>query len=574
MRPPHASRKTRTANLGRALDLAGSRGIKRPTPPSEASEEFCLPRDKYHSSTRLVWLQDSLPRSFSMGLTFSRDIIDGTLRPFKLDIGVPLIIFLGEYCRSYNWSGARAASWSCIIPRLVSATPLLGGPYKETKSAFRQSIVTGTSNTPNIAKELHWLPNLLHPIDNLRPYEFKVFRIRCKSKTLAFHYDNPSLLRTEAGNLEGKKNATLMELLAEKERLDQSQQGLRQWSRKCATYLRDCAKDRVLVLSVSSLLVTIGLIVWSILTTDGLALIGILLLCLATSINGLSSKWTCRALEKRPVPGESTYSTSSTWPHILFRWIRKSSAKPFSLSMLEAHSVLDARMSLMDRIQCQIVICTRNGALVVVHCTEAVASLIYTTSSGTAHFCIKSDAFRRLLNACTPMLFFGALFCFASCTWTMEFVVGCAYVVLLLLCEVLFAFSKCPVDIGHFGIEEDTPRDCRDAHAISNNMAESEQMPHFARTFWHAIRQTTDSSWAASSGIMPPSIGWRQWLLEATHHRRDMQWPAVAECTRLTDREVVFAGALPPVIFWRRPSPGWNWSIRGRVFTLPPIRKW
>lgn len=508
-----------------------------------------------------------------MGLTFSQELIDGTLRPFKLDIGVPLIILLGEYWRSQNWSGARAASWSCVIPRLVSATPLLDGPYKETKSAFLRSIVTGTSTTPNIAKELHWLPNLLHPIDDLRPYEFKVFRIHCKSATLAFHYDNPSLPSPDGGNLDSKENATLMELLAEKKRLDQSQQGLRQWSGRCATYLRDCVKDRVLVLSVSSLSVTIGLIVWSILIADGLALIGILLLCLASSINGLSSKWTCRALEKRPVPGEAMYSTGFAWPHVLSRWIRNT-AKPFSLSMLEAHSILSAKMSLMDRIQCQIVVCTRNGALVVVQCTEAVASLLYTTSSGTIHFYIKSDASRRLLNACTPMILFGALFCLASCAWTMEIVIGCAYVALLLLCEIFFAFSKCPVDIGHFGIIEETPQDCRNAHAVSNDMAESEQMPHFARTLWYAIRQTTDSSWAAPSGIMPSSIGWRQWLLEATHHRRDSQWPAVAECTRWTDREIVFTGALPPVSFWRRPSPGWNWSVRGRLLTLPPIQKW
>ena len=515
-----------------------------------------------------------------MGLTFSRDTIDGTLRPFKLDIGVPLIILLGEYWRSRDWSGARAASWSCVIPRLVSATPLLGGPYTETKSTPRQSIVTGTSNSPNIANELHWLPNLLHPIDDLRPYEFKVFRVYCKSKTLAFHYDSPSLPSADGDNLNGNQNATLTELLAEKERFNKSQQGLRKLSWKCATYVRDYAKDKVLVLSVTSLLVTLGLIVWSILIADGLALIGILLLCLATSINGLSSKWTCRALEKRPVPGGIVYSTSSTWPHILFRWIKKSSAKPFSLRMLEAHSVLDAKMSLMDRIQCQIVICTRNGALVVVHCTEAVASLLYTRTSGTAHFCIKSDTFRRLLNACTPMLFFGALVCFASCTWTMEIVVGCAYVVLLLLCEVLFAFSKFPVDIGHFGIEEETPEECRNAYANSNDMAEDEQMPHFARTLWYAIRQTTDSSWATASGIIPSSTGWRLWTKEATQHRRNGQWPAVAECTRWTDQEVVFAEALPPVTFSHPPPAGDGWPRREvpglthGFLTLPPIPKW
>ena len=520
-----------------------------------------------------------MPTSASMGLTFSRDIIDGTLRPFKLDIGVPLIILLGEYCRSHNWSGARAASWSCVIPRLVSATPLLGGPYKESKSAFRQSIVTGTSNTPNIAKELHWLPNLLHPIDDLRPHEFKVFRVYCKSQTLAYHYDNSALPQAANGNADGKQDATFMELLAEKDRLDQSQQGLRQWSRISATYFLDRVKDRVFVLSISSLLVTSGLIVWSILITDGLALIGIVLLCLATSINGLSSKWTCRSLEKRPVPGEATYSTGSAWPHVLSRWILNS-AKPFSLSMLEAHSVLDAKMSLLDRIQCQIVICTRNGALVVVHCTEAVASLLYTTSSGTAHFSIKSDVYRRLLNACTPMIFFGALFCFASCTWAMEIVIGCAYVVLLLLCEVFFTFSKCPVDIGHFGIEEETPEGCRNAHESSDNMAEREKMPHFARTLYYAIRQTKNSSWATSSGIMPSSVGWRRWLVEASQYGRDGQWLAVTECARWTDREVVFTGALPPVIFWRWPIGELDWSVGRRVrwhhdfLTLPPIPKW
>ncbi|KAL8850112.1 MAG: hypothetical protein Q9221_004929 [Calogaya cf. arnoldii] len=517
----------------------------------------------------------------AMGLSFSQELVDGTLRPFKLDIAVPLVIILGEYSRSYHRLGARAASWSCMIPRIVSATPLYSGLFEKLALESQKSIVTGNSNSANIAKQLHWLPNLLHPIQNLHSYEFRVFRIGCKSKVLAYHYDSPSLSGAEDCIVEDQKVATLTELHAELRSGDQLQHGFLQRSRKFLTFLWDCTKDGVLVLSIGFFLATVALIVWAILIADGLAIIGILLLCFASSLNGLSSKWTCRALEKRPVPKEEAYRTNSSWPHIMSRWTPRW-AKPFSLTMLEAHSILDAKLSLLDKIGCQILIVSPNGAITVIHCTEAVASLLYTTSWATMHFLVKNQKIRRLLNASTPIVLFGALILIASCTWTMQVAIGSVYVTLLLIWEAFFTFSKCPVDLNHFTVTEETPERCQNAHQNKIGLAESEQPPNFVRTLWYALCQTKDDKWDRASGILPSSSGWYSWLEEAMKNKSNPQWPAVAESIRLTGQEVMPTGEYPPVIISNQHiasrnthrSDGGKAKPASNYLTLPPIARW
>ncbi|KAL8655749.1 MAG: hypothetical protein Q9226_002921 [Calogaya cf. arnoldii] len=516
-----------------------------------------------------------------MGLSFSQELVDGTLRTFKLDIAVPLVILLGEYGRSYHRLGARAASWSCIIPRIVSATPLYSGLFEKMELESHKSVVTGNSNSVNIAKQLHWLPNLLHPIQNLHSYEFRVFRIGCKSRILAYHYDNPSLPGAEDCIVEDQKVATLTELHAELRSGDQLQHGFLQLSRKFLTFLWDCTKDGVLVLSIGSFLATLALIVWAILIADGLAIIGIILLCFASFLSGLSSKWTCRALEKRPVPKEEAYRTSSTRHHVMSRWITRW-AKPFSLTMLEAHSILDAKLSLLDKIGSQILILSPNGAITVIHCTEAVASLLYTTSWATMHFLVKNHKIRRLLNASTLIVLFCALILIASCTWTMQAAIGSAYVTLLLIWEAFFTFSKCPVDLNHFTVTEETPEKCQNAHLNNNDLADSEQLPNFVKTLWYALCQTTDDTWATASGILPSSSGWHSWLEEASKNKSDPQWPVVAESIRLTGQEVMFTGEYPPIIISNQHigsrkthrSDGGKAKPASDYLTLPPIARW
>lgn len=413
-----------------------------------------------------------------MGLRFSQELIDGTLRPFKLDVGVPLIILLCEYWRSYRWTTrASAASWSCIIPRIVSATPLLGGLYRETRSQTIGALVTSTSSRVHVARTLHWLPNLLHPIEELHPYEFKVFRISRKSKILAYHYDNSSLPGAETFTVDGRQVFSFLELHNEEERRrDQSRQGLWQHCRAFAAFLLHYVKDGVVILSVGAFLVTVALISWSVLVDDGLALVGLVLLCSATSLNGLSSKWTCRALERKPVPQEERYPTTFTWPQALSRWIPRL-AEPFSMSLLKSYSVLNAKLSLMDKTQCQIVICSANGALIVVHCTEAVASLLYAPTWSSLRSLIRSHKIRWLLNGSAPMLLCGALVSIASCSWTMQVAIGSAYVVLVVVWEAFFVFSRCPIDLSHFTVTEEYPEGCQNAHHNNTDLAESEQHP-------------------------------------------------------------------------------------------------
>ncbi|PYH73338.1 uncharacterized protein BO88DRAFT_467733 [Aspergillus vadensis CBS 113365] len=243
------------------------------------------------------------------------------------------------------------------------------------------------------------------------------------------------------------------------------------------------------ILTLASVFLTIGLAAWSIVLHDGVGLLAII-----------------------------TMSISS------------------SLACLSQHSYpeLEREEKYINE-QEKLVIRTRNGAVIVVQCTEDIAEELYLEQE-RYRYTLQPDAtlFKVLMGASTILLMVSVLL-FSNCGWTMQTAVAVTYI-LLNLCywavPVLFD-ARLFWDVAALYEVEVKNRKCN--HNITVAL-------------WNAIQETGQAGCVRIAHLLPDSEAWDHWLGEAKENIENRYWDperardrlmAATSSRRLPKREVV-----------------------------------
>ncbi|KAK3342811.1 hypothetical protein B0H65DRAFT_230907 [Neurospora tetraspora] len=229
------------------------------------------------------------------------------------------------------------------------------------------------------------------------------------------------------------------------------------------------------VINVFSFLITVAILIISAYWNDGAAVTAIVTISVAASVMGYASWW---------------------------------------------YPLLMARQANAKVPPGDVVIRTREGAFLVVKCTEEVARELY---QGTEECRYVSTKYHRLFMGIAMVLLMVAVVLLGNCRWSSQALIGGAYV---LLNSIYWVCGLLPQrffwDLSRYTITDITPEDVK-----SNN--DNDVPPNFTRTLWYAIRETKKDAWVDRSGALPGTLQWKKWLEEALKaaNEGNYNWDAV-----------------------------------------------
>lgn len=410
----------------------------------------------------------------------------GTKEPpgWRLDI-VSLLAVIGESAMAEH-TQAMTASWLCCLPRIVPAPQVLIKPTRPARMPQVNAAVVGVKNGTFI-QTLNYFPNIIHPIDDLAPFAFKVYDIRHSPKRVASI--NESSRRafdcgTEVHQLPPPATAKTTSITIDTAALNRDSQvkkrGTFQALGRIPT-LSNLAKlppripprkmSPLNILAIFSFLLTCALFCYSVLNSDGIACIALVTISLASSIVGYASMWSPQLMRRT--------SSNENVP------------------------------------RGDVVIRTREGAFLVVKCDENVARELYTGTEECVYTVQGLRIYRTLVATGTVLLMASVVF-LGNCQFPEQLAIGISYILLNGLYWGAALINKKKLwDMELYDVKDVTPNDALDADKGDPHDSDVEKRPSFTRTLWYAIRETRDIGWARKSGAAPETKEWDNWLLEA-----------------------------------------------------------
>lgn len=402
---------------------------------------------------------------------------------WRLDI-VSLLAVIGESSMESH-SQALTSSWTCILPRIIPAPQALLKPSRPTRMPQVNAIVVGIHNGMRV-DTLNYFPNIIHPIEDLNAFSFKVLEITHRQKPIDEPQQHPPhRLPHHTPKEKAKKNSSSTSV-----DMGMLETGANLRLPRRATTFNHIArvvtgkekKPRVPpktlsplnLLTVLSFLLTVGLVVFAAVDRDGTALVALGTISLATSIVGYAS-W---------------------WQPVLMKRINKTIVPPGDL-----------------------IIRTREGAFLLVKCDEDVARELYTGTEECEYY-VGTQLYRILVGFGTFLLMVSVVL-LGNCIFAMQAAIGASYIVLngafwgasLIKKEAFW-------DLSNYNWVDVTPVDARDGDRTrmlprQEHGHQFEEMPNFTRTMWYAIRETRKIGWVKRGGAAPNTDEWDQWLKEA-----------------------------------------------------------
>ncbi|KAK4445585.1 hypothetical protein QBC34DRAFT_472106 [Podospora aff. communis PSN243] len=433
---------------------------------------------------------------------------------WRLDIVALLAVtgesFIGEHAQ------ALTSFTLCLLPRIMPAPHALLQPRRPTSLPAEVAKVTSVYGD-TVLDSVPFFANIIHPIDQLRPFPFIVLEIKHKDP-MDFRSDPVfSLSDAELPQLDatppGSAVATAVDpenghvrpnLVRRQPTMTEKVAGLvsnaPQLRRTESINVPPIAKmgryavppalhSPLHVLSVLSFIMSIGLIVAGIVWKDGTAVVAVCLLSLATSVIGYAAWWR-PLLMHRPMRGKHP--------------------------------------------QGDVIIRTREAAVLLIKCREEVARELY---SGAEECQYVSTGIRcRLFMTLGAILMMPSVILLGNCSFNMQALVGAAYLFLNITYWVIGMLPlKYSWDLSRYEVRDSTQDDARDAHLwmpVSSLHHENpeEGYPSLVRTIWYAIRETKQKDWVIRSGAVPQTENWMKWIVEATEaaKRGERSWPAVS----------------------------------------------
>ncbi|KAK2592019.1 hypothetical protein QQS21_010290 [Conoideocrella luteorostrata] len=237
------------------------------------------------------------------------------------------------------------------------------------------------------------------------------------------------------------------------------------------------------ILSIFSCILSIAIITTAIVKQDGTAILAITLISLASTVVGCASFW-------QPILMKRKHTNEVPKGDVLIR--------------------------------------TREGAFVLVRCSEEVARELYSGTEECEYY-ISGNAYRALMALGTTLLMISVVL-LGNCTWELKVFIGASYIVLNGLYWGLGMIPRSYFwDLSRYEWKDATPPDASSAHKITDVDDEREGHPSFTRTLWYAIRETKLTGWVERSGAAPSTESWKKWLREAEAAAKagKRDWPAI-----------------------------------------------
>ncbi|OJD17354.1 hypothetical protein AJ78_02539 [Emergomyces pasteurianus Ep9510] len=237
------------------------------------------------------------------------------------------------------------------------------------------------------------------------------------------------------------------------------------------------------LLSVGSFLLSVGLCTWAVMIEDGVAVVAIVAVSLTSTIIGLSSMW---------------------HPNLTVR--KRKTVVPDG----------------------DLVIRTRQGAFIIIRCTEEVARELYTGTEECSYV-VGDQIFRALVGVGTFLLM-SAVILMGNSTWTMQAALGCSYVLLNGCYQIAALFPEgWHWNLVRYELEEIRSLDTQT----------------YTQALWKAIHVSQSTDWVRVSHAAPNSETWRAWIDLAGDNLHDPNWDAQKALDSLLNAEKNESGFQP-----------------------------
>ena len=390
---------------------------------------------------------------------------------WRLDI-VSLLAVIGESSMESH-SQALTSSWTCMLPRIIPAPQALLKPTRPTRMPQVNAVIVGVHSGTRVPT-LNYFPNIIHPIEELPPFAFRVYHITHRNAPP----DTPAIPHSRDRS-EGPSGSTSIELSQMEDGMAATMRRRGSISQKAARRLTTDVdkKPRVParpfsplnILSVLSCVLTIGLLVWAVLIKDGTAICALGTISLASSIVGYASWWS-----------------------------------PVLMNRVFHSTVPDG----------DVIIRTREGAFIIVKCNEDVCRELYTGTEECSYY-VTTKPYRFLVAIGTFLLMISVVL-LGNCNFTMQCAIGSSYIILNGAFWATSLVHKSKFwDLSAYKWDDITPEDAENAHLYTRGNSTLEGKPSFTRTMWFAIRETKKTGWVKRSGAAPKTKRWDKWLKAA-----------------------------------------------------------
>ena len=440
----------------------------------------------------------------------------------RLNFAIPLIICVGEWMiNRHHCVRSITASWLCVLPRMLSPIQIFETSRLPSQQPTQYTFVGHTFPRIVLIERLNNDgPYIVPLIDALKLNEFKVFRIRLRPSPVEQNVTDEDIYSgIETGSWPSKHAMprSISTLWTHTRLLRRRTQ--KRFAISPFLSAKICVPFNILTLG--SLLLTTGLIIWSIRVGDGYACVAIILMSFASSVVGWASKWTPAFDTTVPDLGKSRrprkYFEANSLARLIHRATRRS-----NMQSTEGTIILYTPM---------------RQAFVVIHCTMEIAQRLYGFNANRPIYYVQNRHAYRALRGLGAALLILSLGFLASSTWKMQTAIGGTYMLLTILWQLPgLSLKDWSYESTRLKIEEEYPKGLDDAHKEKPDNADSEKLPSFARTLWYAIRETKETEWAFRSGMIQNTQEWRLWLDEAQSNINNPVWSAVASYRRLISR--------------------------------------
>ncbi|PVF95029.1 hypothetical protein CPB86DRAFT_788516 [Serendipita vermifera] len=382
---------------------------------------------------------------------------------WRFDV-ISLVAVLGDSTITEHVQ-ALTASWLCLLPRLIPAPQALVKSTRPKRLPSVPALIVGIHSGMRV-DELNFYANLIHDVGSLKPLQFKEYRITRNLPESAL----------ENGNFPQQPQSDEKTPIVFPVKSMESKEVTPTVTIKLMSPLN--------IITTGSVLLTIGLLVWSCLIHDGIAAIAISTMSVAAVCVGLATCWT---------------------PRLTIR-------------------TCDARVPPGD-----VVIRTREGAFIIVHCVEEITRELYTGTE-YAEYWINDRLFKGFVGIGMVLLMI-AVVLLGNCSWVMQIAIGAAY---LLLNSAYWIAALLPKewfwDLSHYNVEEITPEEWKMAHEKIDG-----SKPSFTKTLWYAIHRSGRTEWVVTSGAAPKTPVWDEWVEQASRNIKNADWDAVEVKNRLIE---------------------------------------
>jgi len=455
---------------------------------------------------------------------------------WRLDV-VTLLAVIGESSIAEH-AQTITASVLCLLPRIIPAPQALLKPSRPQRLPETTARMTGV-HSGVVLDTVGFFANIIHPLDEFQPFAFKVLEIKHTDRNTAGGIEVPQIAANGYQSImskwraRGRTNTNLSQAKSirgppddafpqdedESPRLRGRATGLsvafpdveagpdppvQRISRRptMKEKVQDFVANPTLanmagrpaipatlyspihILEVFSALLTYAIIVFAVTRKDGTAIIAISLMGLASSVVGWASWW-------RPVLMHRSHTNKVPAGDVIIR--------------------------------------TREGAFLLIKCTEEVARELY---SGTeeCEYHVGGQAYRVLMGIGTFLLMVSVIL-LGNCKWRTQLFIGGSYIVLNGLYWTMGLLPRRLFwDLSRYECKDVTPPEAKNADKTTDPNDPREGVKSFTRTLWYAIRETQRIAWVTRSGAAPNTPQWQTWLAEAEAAAKvgNKKWPAVA----------------------------------------------